>query len=259
MRLSPRALAAINTAHPVEDLIEARVKLGRPNARGIRAGQCLCQPVRGKSPLWVNRNNPTFGCLRGGGCGGDVFGYLKQFEGLDFASAIERLGGQAVAAKPRAIDPQEEREHKRLEREKREKERGQAFAIWARARPTPGTPVDAYFLHRGLAPLATRAIRFARTEPYFSHHGPDDAPTVLWTGPAMVAAIVGPDRHFLGVHRTWLDPRLASGELPEGASGKTEIIGPDGDVLPSKKMRGNKRGGAIRLNDPRYDCRKSSS
>ena len=72
----------------------------------------------------------------------------------------------------------------------------------------------------------------------------------------MVAAIVGPDRRFMGAHRTWLDPRLASGELPEGASGKAVITSPDGDALPAKKMRGLKRGGAIRLNDPHYDCRR---
>ncbi len=82
---------------------------------------------------------------------------------------------------------------------------------------------------------------------------PGTRPTVIWTGPCMVAAIVGPDRRFMGVHRTWIDPRLADGILPEGASGKVVISGPDGDALPAKKMRGLKRGGAIRVNDPGDD------
>ena len=73
----------------------------------------------------------------------------------------------------------------------------------------------------------------------------------------MVAAIVGPDRKFMGVHRTWLDPRLSAGDLPKGASGKAVIIGPDGETLSPKKMRGLKRGGAIRLNEPRDDCRRT--
>ena len=110
VRLSPFDLAALKAAHPVEPMIEARVKLGRPNARGIRAGMCLCAPVRGKAPLWLNTLRQTFGCLRGGGCGGDVFGFLHQFEGLDFASAIKRLGGQAIAVSPKPVDPREERE-----------------------------------------------------------------------------------------------------------------------------------------------------
>jgi hypothetical protein len=72
----------------------------------------------------------------------------------------------------------------------------------------------------------------------------------------MAAAIVGPDRKFMGCHRTWLDPQIAAGTLPEGSSGKATIIGLDNDALPAKKMRGLKRGGAIRLNDPRHDCKR---
>jgi hypothetical protein len=67
----------------------------------------------------------------------------------------------------------------------------------------------------------------------------------------MFAAIVAPDRRFMGCHRTWLDPRLATGKLPKGSSGKATITGPDGEALPAKKMRGLKRGGVIRLNEPR--------
>jgi len=255
-RLSPSEIAAIKATNPVEALVESRIHLSRPNARGISSGMCLCKPVRGKAPFWVNTVNNTWGCLRGG-CGGDVFGYLRQFEGLDFASAVQRLGGCPVVAQSPAVRQRKEREQKRIEREKLEKERSQAFKIWNRGRPSFGTIVEAYFRHRGFEPLTTNSIHFAPTEPYYAHRDPnDDQPIVLWTGPAMVAAIVGPDRRFMGVHRTWLDPRLATGELPATASGKAVILGPDGDPLPVKKMRGQKKGGAIRLNDPRYDCRR---
>lgn len=256
MRLSPHELAALKAAHPVEALIQQRVKLGPPNARGIRSGPCLCEPVRGKFPLWVDITRQSFGCLRGRGCNGDLFGYLHQFEGLDFASAIKRLGGRPVGAQTRPLDPRGERERERLERYRREKERRQAFEIWRRAGPAPGTLVDAYFRHRGLEPLATRSIRFSSAEPYYAPRCAGEGPTVIGSGPCMVAAIVGRDRRFMGSHRTWLDPRLATGELPEGASGKATIVGPDGEALPPKKMRGHKRGGAIRLNDPRYDCKR---
>ena len=254
MRLSPHELAALKAEHPVEALIQSRIRLGRPNARGIRPGPCLCEPVRGKSPLWVDTARQTWGCLRGHGCGGDIFGYLHQFEGLDFPAAIRRLGGQPISAQARTVDPREEHARKRLERAKLERDRRQAFEIWRRAGPAHGTIVDNYFQFRGLEPPATRSIRFSSAEPYYAPTGAGANPTVVWSGPAMVAAIVGPDRRFMGVHRTWLDPRLASGGLPEGASGKATILSPDGEPLPAKKMRGWKRGGAIRLNDPRYDC-----
>jgi hypothetical protein len=70
----------------------------------------------------------------------------------------------------------------------------------------------------------------------------------------MVAAIVSRERVFCGVHRTWLDPRLGDGALPASASGKALLTRADGTPLPAKKMRGAKRGGAIRLNEPRYDA-----
>src|ERR1700677_3121868 len=101
-RLSPHEIDALKASNPIESLIEARGKLGRPNGRGIRSGMCLCEPMRGKTPFWVDINRQTFGCLRGGGCGGDLFDFLEQFEGLDFASAIKRLGGHAVVVKTRA-------------------------------------------------------------------------------------------------------------------------------------------------------------
>ncbi len=254
-RLSVSELADLKAAHPVDALIEQRARLGRPNARGVRSGMCLCEPVRGKAPLWANTVSQTWGCLRGG-CGGDIFDFLATFDGLSFSAALERLGRNA-AVQPRPPDPRAEQARKRRERDELERERSKAWEIWRRARPAAGTLVDAYFRHRGLEPLPSRSIRFSADEPYYAPAGPDTGQsTIIWSGPCLVAAIVGPDRRFMGAHSTWLDPRLATGDLPKDASGKAVILGPDGDPLPSKKMRGAKRGGAIRLNDPRYDCQR---
>src|ERR1700722_5867890 len=83
-RLSADQLTAMKASNLVEERIEARVRPGRPNARGVRAGPCLCEPKRGKSPLWVNAHTQKWGCLRALGCGGDIFDYLARFEGYDF-------------------------------------------------------------------------------------------------------------------------------------------------------------------------------
>ena len=162
------------------------------------------------------------------------------------------LAATPPALKPRTIHPREARERKRDERAEAASGRAKAHQTWQRASRTPGTLVDDYFRWRGLEPLTTRSIRFSADELYFL--AGETGAINVWRGPCMIAAIVGPDRRFMGVHRTWLNPRLAAGGLPDGASGKAVIIGPDGDALPAKKMRGLKRGGAIRLNDPRYDC-----
>jgi hypothetical protein len=55
----------------------------------------------------------------------------------------------------------------------------------------------------------------------------------------MSGALAG---HFLGLHATWVDPAAPKG--------KAEIFDPDtGEQLPSKKVRGSKKGGAIVLRE----------
>src|SRR5690606_36500822 len=67
-----------------------------------------------------------------------------------------------------------------------------------------------------------------------------DQARVIHRGPAMLAAIVGPDGAFSGLHITWID--LAQ------PKGKALIIDPDtGEELASKKVRGLKKGGRIEL------------
>lgn len=238
-------------------MIAARVRLGRANARGVRSGPCLCEPRRDKTPLWMNTTLHTWGCLRGHGCGGDVFDFLAQFEGLSFSDALRRLGGGAVDPSAEEIAQAEaDRDRRRQEREARERaqaedERKRAWSIWRPASPTAGTLADAYFRHRGLEPLQSRSFRFSADEPYYDPSpDPGSPPLIVWRGPCLLAAIVRQDGVFCGVHRTWLDPRLADGSLPAGASGKAQVARADGTPLPPKKMRGAKRGGAIRLADP---------
>ena len=254
-RIDPREIAAIKVAHPVDSMIESHVKLGPENARGVRSGPCLCEPVRGKAPLWVNTSTQTWGCLRSGGCGGDVFDCLAQLEGLSFTSAFHKLAGACIEASPEAIaQANGERNQRRQVHEARaaaelERQRERAWAIWNATKPSRGTLVDAYFRWRGIEPPANAGLRYSSAEPYYDASASGDGrPEIIWRGPCMVAPIRRQCGVFAGVHLTWLDPRLASSALPEGGGGKATIARADGTPMPAKKMRGVKRGGAIRLN-----------
>jgi hypothetical protein len=254
-RLSKDELARIKEDNPLDEIVEKHVKLSRASAKGIRAGQCICEPKRGKSPLWVNPAKGTWGC-KYGSCGGDTFTFLERFEGLDFRSALAMLfGGEVVSDPALAARLEEERLARKAEREKRETaqaedERRKAYEMWGRGTPVADTLADAYFRHRGLEPVRSKALRFNANEPYYCV--PDELgadPIVVHRGPCLYAAIQGPDGRFLGLHRTWLDPRLGAPDMPPKASGKAQIFAPDGTPMVAKKMRGGKQGGAIRLHD----------
>ncbi|MDX8513546.1 P4 alpha zinc-binding domain-containing protein [Mesorhizobium captivum] len=98
-------------------------------------------------------------------------------------------------------------------------------------------------------------------------HGQDErgGPVALYSGPAMVAPFIGPDLDLIGCHITWIDldrpPKyrpIFYGLTTEGAkaglvpwvfgdpAASAEDLS-DGlyELLPSKKMRGSKKGGLI--------------
>lgn len=259
-RLAKEAISKLLDDKPLADMIGQRVRLSRPNGKGVCAGPCLCDPKKGKAPLWVSTVTHRWGCLKGD-CGGDTFDFLREHEGLDFRAAVERLGGGAVETDPHVLaEAATERARRADERAKREAaldedERRRAFALWERGLLAEGSLVALYFAHRGLSLPATPSLRYSPEEAYWWTEG--DKPVPIHTGPCMLAAIQGPGGKFLGLHRTWLDPRLGTDLMPpwgdgEGfASGKAQIVGPDGQpVQNSKKMRGGKKGGAIRLTRP---------
>lgn len=260
-RLDKDAIADLLDKNPLADIIGRKVKLGRPNGKGVCDGPCLCEPQKGKSPLWVTPSH-RWGCFKNTACGGDTFDYLRVHEGLEFRAAIERLGGaETVEADPtevaeaRALREEEAAARRRREAALAEDERRRAFAIWETGTSPEGTLVAAYFAHRRLTLPDTPSLRFAPDEVYWWTAG--EKPQAIYSGPCMLAAIQGPDGRFAAVHRTWLDPRLGTPAMPpwgigDGfASGKAQILAPDGSPAGNvKKMRGTKKGGAIRLTRP---------
>ena len=94
-----------------------------------------------------------------------------------------------------------------------------ARKIWREALPTPGTPVETYLQGRGIAAPIPLSIRYA---PNLRH-----TPTGMFL-PTMVAAIQGPDRRIMGIHRTFFradgigkvpftKPKMMLGRCGQGA------------------------------------------
>jgi hypothetical protein len=103
--------------------------------------------------------------------GGDVIRLVEKVEGCDFRAAIERLGGRTAIDAARAKELFEERERKRLAREKtsadyREAERKRLFRTWKSALPIHDTVAARYLEGRGLQlPERCPGLRFLPTMP----------------------------------------------------------------------------------------------
>ncbi len=89
--ISPHLLEQIRAANDIVDVVGASVPLKRAgsNFRG------LCPFHREKTPSFnVNPANQIFKCF-GCGKGGDVFTFVREYEGLDFMAAVRRLAERA--------------------------------------------------------------------------------------------------------------------------------------------------------------------
>ncbi|MDG4877635.1 P4 alpha zinc-binding domain-containing protein [Mesorhizobium sp. WSM4935] len=118
-------------------------------------------------------------------------------------------------------------------------------------------------------------LRVGADVPYW--HGQDERgnPVALFSGPAMVAPFIGPDLLLIGCHITWIDleraPKyrpLLYGLTKQGAAARLAhwAFGDSPPIpehlsaglyehLPSKKMRGSKKGGLIPIAGQSEACR----
>ncbi|MCA0851221.1 DUF7146 domain-containing protein [Salipiger thiooxidans] len=203
-----------------------------------------CPDCGGNDRFAINTQKNVFGC-RKCGAGGDGLALVQLAKGCDFAAALTYLAGEADLA----LDPAEiERRRKKREAEETrrkayaDRERARAISaarqIWASAEGCDLGPAIDY--------LAGRGIRFDRwppslrclpAHPYRRKLG--GSWHEFHRGPALIAGVQGPDNRLRAVHQTWLDPA--------GPKGKARILDLEGKSLPSKLVRGSKKGGAIRL------------
>ncbi len=216
-----------------------------------------CPVCGGDDRFGVNPRKDVWLC-RGSGRGGDAIALVEYLDGADFLAACETLTGRAPprgeGSRLSAEDlARREAERRRLEAEReaqsasyRERERGHLKVLWDAATKAHAAPMLAgYFARRGLdLPRSCKALRFGADVPYFHGQAEDDRarqrPRLIFSGPAMLAAITDAEGLFRGLHCTWLDL-----SQPKG---KAVIADPDtGELLPSKKVRGSKKGGRILL------------
>lgn len=171
-----------------------------------------------------------FGC----GAHGDAIGLVMRMKGLEFPAAVALLAeGSGVALGP--VDEATKRraeERAQAEAEQASRERTQrtadALAIWRSCRGATGTLVETYLGARGIDLPAIGGM-----PPSIRFH------PRLWRawgiyGPAMVAAVQGPDGRFVAIHRTFLKDD-GSWHLGKG----------------SKRMFGPAWRGAVRLSHAR--------
>ncbi|MCK1568965.1 DNA primase [Bradyrhizobium sp. 173] len=250
-RITDDELDDIRARNPIADVAGGYTKLR--SAGGRLVGACPICGGRASSQRFEIKGE-NFVCAVCGD-GGDVIRLVEKVEGCDFRGAIERLGGRTAIDAARAKELFDERERKRLAREKtsadyREAERKRLHRTWKQTSPIHDTAAARYLEGRGLQlPQRCPGLRFAPAMPYWhgetvDDHGRKSGPRRIHEGPAMVGAFIRPDGKFGGLHLTWLHA-MAN---PPGHVAKAEILDPDsGEVLNSKKMRGSKTGAYIAI------------
>ncbi|PTW53904.1 CHC2-type zinc finger protein [Breoghania corrubedonensis] len=254
-------------AIPISEIIGRDVTWDRAKTNAHAGDFWACCPFHAeKTPSFhCDDRRGTYKCF-GCGAAGDGIGYLMERHGLTFVEAVESLGGKRDAPE---LSPEQKAA---LEAERaakaaadarddniyRARELRRAREIWTAGRTFAGSPGETiYWRGRGLwAPgrpgersAVYPSLRFAEDLPYYAPAlGKGQKPRLIYSGPAVLAAIVGPadgdDLRFQGVHITWFDP--------DHAGEKVRLIDPaTGEGLPAKKIRGSKARGWILLRDPR--------
>lgn len=254
-RISPVLLEQLKERTPLSELVGRSVTFDARKSQPGRGDFWACCPFHGEATpsFHVDDRRGVYKCF-GCGASGDHFSWLQEHDGLTFLEAVRALGGDLPEASPQEL-AEAERQMRQRRAEKaaqenrfREDERRRAYAIWLGGGRVGGTEGADYLRGRGLLPCPVRLpLRVDPHMPYWHQRKvPGEKKSrgyVLFSGPAMLAPITGPDGHFLAVHITWVDP-FRPGH-------KMQITDPDtGEALPSKKVRGSVRGAAIRLHDP---------
>lgn len=231
------------------------------NPRGSEHPQ-PCPACGGKDTFAFNTQKNKWNCRQGGIGGNDAIGMAAHVHGLNVRNreglleACSILLGQPIpeggeresdedrASRLERLEEQRRRnaelhdEQAKSQANYREIERNKARGIYRRASTlySASAPHGRFYLMaRGACAPESEWLRVGACVPYW--HGDQ----LLHEGPAMIAPIIGPDLGVVGCHITWID-------LDKRPKCRPEIIDPAaGELLPSKKMRGSKKGGLIPL------------
>lgn len=215
-----------------------------------------CPRCGGRDRFSINSAKQVFFCRHCQAKGG-VIDLTMWLRDCSFPDALEWLCGprQELSAEEIALREAQAEKNRQARQEQEDRERARAIQqgrrIWEQGLPAEGTPVRDYLARRGFLPDAWPVLpiclRFHPDLPFMVEDQvklPDGRTErrflQVHRGPAMLAAVQGPDSRFRAVHRTWIDL-----DQPKG---KAVVVHPvTGEVLLSKKVQGSKKGGAIRL------------
>lgn len=188
-----------------------------------------------------------FGC----GAGGDLFRFVMDLRGVDFATAVKELAERGgVAAEETDAERDARRARRAAEAARRAREEAEAARrklassaeLWRAS--IPGHPLLAAYLDARIGPRRRAAVWALcggapdqlRVHPALDHLVEDerDRWRRIHTGPAMVARVAR-DGAGVGVHRTWITPQ-----------GRARV----GGVKLDKQMRGPCYGGVVEFTPP---------
>ena len=212
-----------------------------------------CPKCGGRDRFSINQRDGVFNCRRCDGRG-DVISLVRFVRDCSLPAAIEWLIGPETEisdverkARRKASEENRKRNDARAARE-REREIKAAGALWREAAQNDPTELRAYLTARGitaeLLPTIPPVLRYHPALPYMVRA--DQGFREIHRGPAMLAVVQQPNGRGIGCHRTWFDPAAVQGKI--------RIVDPTtGAEMPRKKMRGSKRGAAIRLHTPDRD------
>ncbi len=156
-RYTHDSLERVRDAVDFTELVGARTEL---RAAGPRRMTGLCPFHEERTPSFgidpVEKLYHCFGC----GAGGDVFTFVMETEGLDFAGALESLAERAgIELEREAEDPQEARRRERRERLLALLERTAAYYVRVLWESAEAAPAREYLTGRGLEESALREFR----------------------------------------------------------------------------------------------------
>jgi hypothetical protein len=221
-------------------------------------GACLIDG--GTDRFSVNTRKQVFNC-RGVEEGGDIIKMVCHCLGCSIPEACERITGRSRpdssrdesmedraarihenSSRMEAARIRQEKEHE-VERIKARRDEEAVSAIIDRAVPIEGTHAEAYLkIGRGLTPnkRLTADLRFVAALDYWEVPGNGSGELrMLASLPALIAVIRNFAGDVIGISQTYLDPKEPTKWRPTGSVRNS-----------AKKIRGQKKGGMIRLGRP---------
>jgi CHC2 zinc finger len=239
--ISQDQIEDLKARNPVTAIASRYVQL-RPYRRGMMIGSCpICSADRYKTTATRFECNVDRWVCAVCQDGGDVISLVARVERLDFLDAVDWLGGvrnaEACASGLRDVRRRCGRVASALESlDRGEKELSTLLGMWRRCVPAVRTPVEQYLWLRKLRLPPSGGLRASPDMPLYAV----GRKLPVHRGWAMVAAIIGPDGQFRGLHITWID-------LDE-PDGKLRLVDTEaGELLPARKARGRKEGGVIEV------------